>query len=383
MYPASVIQSFQHIFGVPPSAVIRAPGRINLIGEHTDYNEGFVMPAAIDKAIWFAIAPRPDEVVQLHALDFDDHWETDLHNLSFSDKGWPNYLMGPFSELLKDGHTLGGVNVVFGGDIPTGAGLSSSAAVESGMLFALNELFDLQLTRPALARLAQRAENNFVGMQCGIMDMFASLMGKAGHVIQLDCRDLSFAHFPLQLSDHVLLLCDSRVKHALVDSEFNTRRKECETGVAILQKQFPEVRSLRDVTFDMLDQAGDSLPALVLRRCRYVLAENARVLAVIDALNAGDLNAVGQLMHETHVGLRDEYAVSCPEIDFLVDQAWGRPEILGARMMGGGFGGCTLNLIRTDAVSSFCDHLTSVYRDAFGEDLLCYPVHLTDGVSQQ
>ena len=380
MYPASVVRSFRTVFGQAPTIVVRAPGRINLIGEHTDYNEGFVMPAAIDKAIWFAVSLRTDQAVHLHALDFQDSWRGDLSSLAVSGKGWPDYLLGPFSELLKDGHVIQGANVVFGGDIPTGAGLSSSAAVESGMLFALNELHHLGLSRTALAQLARRAENNFVGMKCGIMDMFASLMGKAGHVIQLDCRDLSFAHFPLELSNHSLLLCDSGVKHALVDSEFNTRRQECEVGVALLKKNFPMVHSLRDASLEMLEEVKSQLPPLVYKRCRYVVEENARVLAVKRALNAGDLGTVGALMRRTHIGLRDEYEVSCPEIDFLVDKALEHPAVLGARMMGGGFGGCTLNLLQVGALHNFCEMMAETYQNTFGRKLECYPVGLTNGV---
>lgn len=380
MYPVSVVQSFQNVFGVSPAIVVRAPGRINLIGEHTDYNEGFVMPAAIDKAIWFAVSLRADQAIHLHALDFQESWTSHLSHLTVSGKGWPDYLLGPFSELLKDGHVLQGANVVFGGDIPTGAGLSSSAAVESGMLFAINELHHLGLSRPILARLAQRAENNFVGMKCGIMDMFASLMGKAGHVIQLDCRDLSFAHFPLELSSHSLLLCDSGVKHALIDSEFNTRRQECETGVAVLKSVFPAVSSLRDVTFAMLEQAQGQLSPVVYKRCRYVLEENARVLAVIEALNTGNLKEVGLLMRQTHVGLRDAYEVSCDEIDFLVAKALLHPGVLGSRMMGGGFGGCTINLVPTAAIHDFCQSMELEYQASFARKLACYPVSLTNGV---
>ncbi len=304
-YPESVVQSFRQIFGENPALVVRAPGRINLIGEHTDYNDGFVLPAAIDKAIWFAVSPRADENLHFQALDFQDAFFGDIKNLQKSEKQWPNYLLGTFSELQKDGLLPGGVNVVFGGDIPTGAGLSSSAAVESGMLFALNELFKFGLSRPALARLAQRAENNFVGMNCGIMDMYASLMGRKNHALLLDCRNLETEYFPVNLPDYTFLLCDSGVKHQLVDSEYNTRRNECEEGVEMLKKSFPEqeIRSLRDVDLEMIFSEKNRLRKVVFQRCKFVIEENERVLSACKALKNNDLNEFGKLLYQSHEGL--------------------------------------------------------------------------------
>lgn len=380
MYPESVVQSFRQIFAHDPALFVRAPGRINLIGEHTDYNEGFVLPAAIDKAVWFAVSPRTDQALHFHALDFNESYLGDLGTLKKQEKSWANYLLGTFSELLRDGHRLSGVNVVFGGNIPVGAGLSSSAAVESGMLFALNSLYDLKLDRPTLARLAQRAENQFVGMNCGIMDMFASLMGRTDQALQLDCRNLDVQYYPVSLPDHVFLLCNSGVQHQLVDSEYNTRRRECEEGVGVLQKVFPEIHSLRDVDTGMIISEKNRLRDVVFRRCLFVIEENERVQQACTALSAHDLAFMGQLLYQSHRGLQHGYEVTCPETDFLVEATVSDPDVLGARQMGGGFGGCTLNLVRREAAASFQEKMQAAYREKLNRSLICYPVEITNGV---
>lgn len=381
-YPESIVQSFRQIFGETPALLVRAPGRINLIGEHTDYNEGFVLPAAIDKAIWFAVSPRADDLLHFQALDFQDAFFGEIKNLKKSEKRWPNYLLGTFSELQKDGFFPGGVNVVFGGDIPTGAGLSSSAAVESGLLFALNELFGFGLSGPKLARLAQCAENNFVGMNCGIMDMYASLMGRGNQALLLDCRSLETEYFPVSLPDYTFLLCDSGVKHQLVDSEYNTRRRECEEGVEMLKKSFPEkeIQSLRDVGLEMIFSEKNRLREVVFQRCKFVIEENERVLSACKALKNNDLSLFGKLLYQSHEGLQQAYEVTCPETDFLVEQTFSDSSVLGARQMGGGFGGCTLNLLHRDVVSNFQERMQSVYREKWSRDLKFYPVEITNGV---
>jgi galactokinase len=379
-YPESVVQSFRQIFGESPAIVARAPGRINLIGEHTDYNEGFVLPAAIDNAIWFAVSPRTDDMLHFQAFDLNEAYFGETKNLKKTEKGWPNYLLGTFSELLKDGWQPGGVNVVFGGDIPTGAGLSSSAAVESGLLFALNELFGFHLSRPDLARLAQRAENNFVGMNCGIMDMFASLMGRQNHALLLDCRSLETEYFPVNLPDHTFMLCDSGVKHQLVDSEYNTRRRECEEGMAILKTVFPKIQSLRDVDLKMIVEEKKRLRSVVFQRCKFVTEENERVLSACKALKNNDLNLFGELLYQSHEGLQHAYEVTCPETDFLVAQTFSETFVLGARQMGGGFGGCTLNLVRRDATADFQEKIKAAYSEKWSLDLKFYPVEITNGV---
>lgn len=378
--PESLIAAYRQTFGLDPALVVRAPGRINLIGEHTDYNEGFVLPAAIDKAVWFAVAPRSDEVLHFQSIDFEDEYTGDVKNIKKSGKGWPDYLLGAFSELQKEGCRPGGINVAFGGNIPIGAGLASSAAVESGMLFALNELFGFGLERRALAFLAQRAENNFVGMNCGIMDMFASLMGRKDHAMNLDCRDLSVEYLPVGLPDHAFILCDSGVKHRLVDSEYNTRRRECEEGVRQLQTAFSDIRSLRDVTPDMLVSEKKRLRDAVYRRCAYVVEENDRVLFACNALKNNDLNLFGDLLYQSHEGLQYAYEVTCPETDFLVDETRRDASVLGARQMGGGFGGCTLNLIRRNSVIPFQEKMQELYRKRWGRELKFYLTEIEDGI---
>ncbi len=383
MSKTQTIQYFRSLFDRLPQVLVRAPGRINLIGEHTDYNEGLVMPGAIDQALWFAVSPRPDDEVHLYAWNYKSAYQTDLQSLARSDKIlWPQYALGVLDELMKAGYKPCGINVCFGGDIPNGAGLSSSAAVECGLLFALNALCGFGLPRVQMAFLAQRAENNFVGMKCGIMDMFASLHGRAGHVLRLDCRDLSYTYFPLQRSDYMLLLCDSGVKHALVHSEYNTRRRECEAGVAFLQKEHPEVRSLRDVGPELLARYARKMPPVVYRRCKYVVEELERVEAAGAMMQQGNVPALGRLLLATHAGLRDDYEVSCPETDYLVETSAQRDFMAGARMMGGGFGGCTLHLLHRDAMPDFQKEIAALYAKKFGRYLRTFPVTLSEGVER-
>lgn len=380
MYPESVIKAFRLKFGEAPAIIVRAPGRINLIGEHTDYNEGFVLPAAIDRAIWIAVSLRSDQHLHFQALDLEEESKGEIKKLERSPLGWPNYLLGCFSELLRDGHLIGGANVVFSGDIPLGAGLSSSAAIESGLLFALNELYQLGLSRPEIARLAQRAENNFVGMKCGIMDMFASLMGQEGCAIKLDCFSLQHEFIPLHVDDTAILLCDTGVKHQLVDSAYNTRRQECEEGVRHLQQIYPNVHSLRDVDMEMLNSRKNNLREVVFRRCKFVLEENMRVESACIALKEKGLSAIGSLLYASHEGLKNEYQVSCPELDFLVDHTPDSLAFFGARMVGGGFGGCTINLLKKDAVEGFRTYIARKYREKWARELRMWEVKITDGV---
>lgn len=378
---ASAIRSaFTARFGTAPTLTVRAPGRINLIGEHTDYNAGYVLPAAIDKAIWLSVGRRDDDRFAFYAADLDAFFLTENAETVFQHQHtWANYLLGVISEARKEGLHAGGLNVAFGGDVPLGAGLSSSAALESGMLFAINALFGWQLSRMDIVRLAQRGENHFVGMQCGIMDMFASVMGRADSVVRLDCRSLDFEYFPFHAPDHRLILFDSGVKHALVDSEYNTRRAECEAGVAVLRQFAPAVASLRDVSPEQLVRHRDALDPVVFRRCKFVVEEIARVEAACAALQRDDLPQLGALMFQCHDGLNREYDVCVPETNFLVEQARANPGVLGARQMGGGFGGCTLNLVQKNALDSFAETTAAAYCQAFGLDLKVYPVALTAG----
>lgn len=383
MYSENIKQKFSDLFNQTPDIIVRAPGRINLIGEHTDYNDGFVLPAAIDKAIYFAVSKREDRNISLFAYDLDDAYEFSLDNLFKSDKGWANFLIGMVAEITRNNDKLTqGFNVVFGGDVPLGAGLSSSAAVESGIGFALNQLYGFELSSIELALTAQQAEHNFAGVKCGIMDMFASIHGKDKAVIKLDCRDLSYEYFPFNTSEYAIILCNSGVKHNLGDSEYNKRRAECEEGISILQNPFPQVDSLRDVTIPMLRSQADKLPQIVYNRCRYVVEEINRVeLACKDLLN-DDFIAFGQKMYETHDGLSELYEVSCSELDFLVEQTRDNEAVAGSRMMGGGFGGCTINLVKNEAVDDFLAEIGKAYEAQFGQKLESYRVAITNGVEE-
>jgi galactokinase len=406
MYPNLVISTFKIHFDEDPKIIVRAPGRINLIGEHTDYNGGYVLPAAIDKAVYFAVSPREDDECCFVAHDLNESFTVNLKELKkTSTYSWANYLMGVLDELQAHVRTtsnfklqtLKGINLTFGGDIPSGGGVSSSAAIENGIGFAVNELFNLGLSRIDLLKISQKAENNFVGMKCGIMDMFASMMGKENTVIRLDCNSLKYEYFPFNAPDYRLVLCNTMVKHSLVDSEYNTRRAECEEGVALFQKYDPSVKTLRDVKISTLRKHKSELRPVVFKRCKYVIEEIARVEKACKALKKNDLVTFGKLMFQTHDGLQNEYAVSCKELDFLVDAARQfnseRPQpksdipnptytegVLGARMMGGGFGGCTINLVRTDAIDDFIKDMKAAYKIAFNIDLPCFITTPKNGV---
>jgi galactokinase len=376
----TIQQIFSNTYGHAPEIVVRAPGRINLIGEHTDYNGGFVLPGAINKAIWFAASRREDAAFHFYAADLEEVFLSENGETVFQkEKSWANYLLGVLSEARKDGYSFNGVNLAFGSDIPLGAGLSSSAALESGGVFVVNELYQLGLSRLEMVKLAQRGENEFVGMKCGIMDMFASVLGKEHHVVRLDCRNLQYAYFPFDAPDVTLVLCDSGVKHALVDSEYNTRRAECEEGVRLMQQFDASIQTLRDVSPAILAQHAKLLPPKVQQRCKYVVEEISRVEQACVALAGHDMKTLGQLMYETHNGLQHDYQVSCPEMDFLVDEARKKTSVLGARMMGGGFGGCTINLVKNESLPAFIAEMQSAYQQKYGIELKVYPVQLANG----
>ncbi|GAB4030307.1 galactokinase [Spirosoma jeollabukense] len=369
--------TFQETFQAEP-LLICSPGRVNLIGEHTDYNEGFVLPAAIDKAIYLAVGPRSDNELHFVAHDLNKTYQGSLNQLEPT-HSWADYLLGIVAQFRLAGHEPGGFNCVFGGTIPMGSGLSSSAALENGVGFALNEVFSLGLDRITMLKLSQRAENEFVGAKVGIMDMFASMMGKADHVIKLDCRSLDYTYAPLQMEGISIVLCDSRVKHSLVTSEYNTRRAECEAGVRFLQTFYPDIKSLRDVTMPMLDRHLRDTDPLIYRRCAYVVQENKRLLDGVAALEVGDVAQFGQLMYGSHEGLSHWYEVSCLELDILVDIARQQTGVLGARMMGGGFGGCTINLVREDVLNDFTDLITKQYKAQTGKDAYLHVCKIQNG----
>ncbi len=353
----------ERVYG-SPDLVVRGPGRINLIGEHTDAALGLVMPAAIDKGVWLALRTRDDAQCRFHAADRDESFETAVATGDGAAPGWSRYLLGVYAEMSLDGRAPRGVECVFGGDLPIGSGLSSSAALTCGLAFGLNELFALGYERLALAQLGRRVEHRHAGVQCGLMDQFASLLGRAGHVVQLDCRDLSHLHLPFAETGLAIVLCDSHVRRSLAaNGAYNQRRAQCDEGLALLRSRHPEVQSLRDVTIEMLQAARPELNQVVFARCDYVLQENARVVDFCAALESGDLERLGRLMNESHRGLQFDFEVSCPELDTLADAARRVPGVVGSRMMGAGFGGCTISLVGEEALPRFEEDMTAVYRE--------------------
>ncbi len=362
------------------SIAVQSPGRINIIGEHTDYNDGYVLPAAIDKKTVTRLRRNgSDSHCYLKASNLGETFSFDLRRMDRQPEGWQNYLLGVVDELQQLGCTLRGFDCEFYGEVPIGGGMSSSAALECSFIYGLNELFELGMDTFQMIKTAQKAENNFVGMKCGIMDQFASMMGRKDHVILLDCRSLEYQYFPLQMDGYQILLLNTNVSHSLASSEYNTRRYECEEGVAHLQKAFPEITSLRDARYDQLQQCRSAMPETVFRRCHHVVTEINRVLEATEALQRGKLAYLGELMYQSHDSLQNQYEVSCPELDFLVDRTREKNFILGARMMGGGFGGCTINIIEKSMRGPFVEEVSRQYFNHFGIDLTPFTIFIEDG----
>ncbi|MGE5313072.1 MAG: galactokinase [Acidobacteriota bacterium] len=360
--------------------VVRSPGRVNLIGEHTDYNEGFVLPAAVDKAIYLALSPRSGERFRIHSLDMNERYEDSTGAPQRSlDLQWPNYLAGVVDQFRKHGYAVGGFDCLFGGDVPIGAGMSSSAAIECGLAYGLNELFEIGIPRLELVRMAQKAEHEFVGVQCGIMDQFINIFGESRKVLKLDCRSLDYEQIPFERPTLTIVLCETPTRRDLASSGYNERRRQCEEGVRLLRQDHPSIGSLRDVTEEMLAASRSRLSDLVYRRCAYVVKENRRVLEACRALEAADFASFGRLMYESHDGLSGEYEVSSPGLDALVEGARAFDGVLGARMMGGGFGGCTINLVDEEATDAFSEYIRSYYRARMQEGLVVHRAKLTSG----
>lgn len=376
----SIRENFTKRFGHKPR-IFRSPGRVNIIGEHTDYNNGFVLPAAVDKAIYVGISPRQDDEIVLYSEEFQQEHRATVSTVAPSDKQWPNYVLGVVDQLNKRGYRIKGFHLNFDGDVPVGAGLSSSAAVECAVGFALNELFGLGIEKTELAEIGQKTEHTFAGVMVGIMDPFASVMGKKGHVIKLDCQSLAYEYVPLKMDGYKLLLLNTNVKHSLASSEYNTRRAECAEGVRMLNEAGVAASSLRDVTVPQLDDCVKPQNETVYRRCKFVVEENERLLTACAALQRGDLETLGQKMYGSHTGLSKEYEVSCKELDFLVDAVRSNPNVLGARMMGGGFGGCTINIVKEEAIADLVAGLEDNYKEATGLDLTAYVAVIEDGSS--
>ena len=354
------MDGFQARFGTSAS-IYRAPGRVNLIGEHTDYNDGFVLPAAIEFYCWAAIAPRGDRKLVIHSENFEETIEKDLDSLSPpGKKHWANYPLGVAWALCQAGKPVAGASIYIAGEVPLGAGLSSSAAIEVAVGFALLHDSGQEVERTELAQLCQKAENEFVGARVGIMDQFVSCHGRASHALLLDCRSLEYKYVKLP-PDLQLVICNTMVKHELASGEYNARRAECEEGVRLLRGVFPEIRALRDVSLQRLENQRASLSKKVFARCRHVITENARVKSAFEAFGKGNIKALGTLMQDSHCSLRDDYEVSCKELDLMVEIASVQPGLVGARMTGGGFGGCTINLVESVAVNDFKRNVAAGY----------------------
>ena len=371
-----ICSEFEKRFGAQPYSIYASPGRVNLIGEHTDYNGGFVFPGAIDKLIVCAIRPNGTDKVNVFSYDMNEeaHFGLDERpNLPSS-----RYVHGVITEIIGRGKKIGGFDCVYGGDVPIGAGLSTSAALECVFGYAINDLWQLGFSKLDIAQIGQAAEHNAVGVRCGIMDQFASVFGEEGHLIRLDCRSLQYELVPFHPAHCRVVLLDTQVKHNLAASEYNIRRAECEEGVATIAKVYPQVKLLRDVTPEMLTEFKSQLPESTFRRCMYVIQENIRLAQACEALKHDDYRLFGERMYGSHEGLSREYNVSCEESDFLVDIA-AKNGVLGARMMGGGFGGCTINLLEESKYDAFVGEALERYRKQFGREAKVYDVRIGKG----
>lgn len=361
---------------------ISSPGRINLIGEHTDYNNGFVLPTAIDKKIIFSLKENgSNSSCSVYSKNFDTGFSFDLNTVAISEKQWQNYILGVIYEIQQLSDGLKGFDCILDSDIPVGSGISSSAALECGLAYGLNELFNLGLSKQTIVELSQRAEHNYVGTKCGIMDQFASVMSKKGHVILLDCQSLDYDYVPISIEPYKILLLNTNVSHNLASGEYNIRRAQCEEGAAKIKQKYPEVNSLRDATMEMLNDVKTELSDVVYGRCRYVIEEKSRVLEAVEALKNNELDKMGALMYKTHEGLQHLYEVSCPELDFLVDFSRSYDEVPGARVMGGGFGGCTINIIHKDKVDAFVKAASEAYAKKFRIQLTAFEAMPSEGTA--
>lgn len=366
--------SFLKIFNMEP-LLIFSPGRINIIGEHTDYNDGFVFPAAINKGIVTAIQKSNTEFCTAVSADLNEEYTFSLENInSITNGGWKNYILGVVAEIQKKGIKLKAFNIVFGGDIPVGSGLSSSAALENSLVFGLNELFGLELTKQEMIFVSQKAEHNYVGVRCGIMDQYASMFGKENSALFLDCRTIKADEITIDLKEYQLVLINTNVKHSLSESAYNDRRSVCEKVALML-----EVTALRDTTEDSLIKLKGSIAAEDYQKALYVIQENKRVHQAVETLKNNDISKLGKLLYESHNGLQNQYKVSCDELDFLVNKAKENPQVAGARMMGGGFGGCTINIVLKSATALFIKEVSNAYLEKFNNKCDVYSVEISEG----
>ena len=370
-------EKFKSLFG-DNYMVYTSPGRVNLIGEHTDYNGGFVFPGAIDKGIYAAINPNGTDKVRAYSADYNEQVEFGMNEEDAPKESWARYIFGVCREMKKRGFEPKGFDTVFVGDVPLGAGMSSSAALESTFANALNEIFNLNIDRFELARIGQSTEHNYCGVKCGIMDQFASVFGKKGHLMRLNCATMEFEYFPFNPEGYKVVLLDTVVKHELASSAYNKRRESCENACAHIKTRHPEVNFLSDATMEMLDEVKSEISEEDYKRAVYVIGEKQRVLDVCDALEKGDYNTVGDRMFGTHYGMSKEYEVSCEELDFLNDVAK-QCGVTGSRVMGGGFGGCTINLVKEELYDNFIATAKKEYLAKFNREPKVYDVVISDG----
>lgn len=376
-------EHFEKTFQNKPEHIFLSPGRINIIGEHVDYNDGFVLPAAINKYVCIAISSNKNSDCKIIAKDLNEVFEFNLKDTLVPNKTmWINYILGVLQQLKEQKQFDNGFNAVFSSSVPIGSGLSSSAAVECGFAYAFNRMFALGLTKEEIALIGQKSEHTFVGVNCGIMDQFASVFGKKNKVIKLDCNTLAYEYHKADFKKYSLLLLDSNVKHTHLTSGYNDRRNEVEQGLAIIKSHFPEVKTFRNCTEKMVSTLKNELGEIVYKRCHFVVKEIQRVQDAVDALENSDFNRLGSLMTETHHGLSKEYEVSCDELDFLVDAVANATSVLGARMMGGGFGGCSINLVEKGSEKELIEKISVQYRSKFGIDLKSYKVKISKGTSE-
>ena len=377
MNTQAIRDKFASLYG-EAGTLYTSPGRINLIGEHTDYNGAFVFPGAIDKAMVAEIRPNGTDRIRAFALDLGEAAEFGLKEEDAPQQSWARYIFGVYREIQKRGGKIAGFDTVFAGDVPLGAGMSSSAALESTFAFALDDLFSLGLSKWDMAKIGQATEHNYCGVKCGIMDQFASVFGKAGKLLRLDCKSFEYEEHPFDPKGYCLLLVDSCVKHELASSAYNKRRESCERVVATLAKRYPEVKFLRDASFAQLEEVKNEVSEEDYKRAAYVIGEVERVLTVCEALDKGDYTTVGEKMYETHHGMSKLYEVSCEELDFLNDLAreFG---VTGSRVMGGGFGGCTINLLKEELHDSFIAEVKKRYEAKYGIQPKFYDVVISDG----
>lgn len=372
-----VFAVFNQYFKTTPK-IFFSPGRINLIGEHIDYNDGFVMPAAIDKGIWFAVAANNTNNANFVSVDLEDSFSISLNEIT-KNEDWKNYVLGVLHVLQLNNISFGGFDCAFGGNLPVGAGLSSSAAVEGGLLFALNTIFLFGMNRVEMAKLAQKAEHSYPGVNCGIMDQFASLNGQKNHVILLDCTSLEFKQFPLNLDKYDIVLINTKVHHSLASGEYNIRRKQCEEGLHLLKQKIKDVQSFRNVSSKTVLKNKKIFTKKIFNRCLFVTEEIERTQLAGKYLKENKLIEFGKLMFQTHEGLSKLYEVGCDELDFLVDEAKQHPSIIGARLMGGGFGGCTINIIEKEKTSSVVEIIINAYSEKFNINPEIYITNTSNG----